>query len=77
MFPTSGITVGNQFNSDDSAFLSASTISKRIKFLGEIEYENDPTGEAGEANTGPQFSVEYAALDVELHPLLNLSGGIC
>jgi hypothetical protein len=73
---TSGITVGNQFQFRRFSLFVASTISKRIKFLGEIEYENDPTGEPGEATAGPQFSVEYAAVDIELHPLLNISGGM-
>lgn len=73
---TSGITVGNQFQFRRFSLFVASTIAKRIKFLGEIEYENDPTGEPGEAAAGPQFSVEYAALNIELHPLLNLSGGM-
>ena len=53
----------------------ASTITKHIKFLSEIEYENDPTGDPGDASGG-EFEVEYAALDIEFHPLLNLRGGV-
>ena len=72
---TSGITVGNQFQFRRFSLFVASTITKRVKFLSEIEYENDPTGDAGES-AGGQFEIEYAALDIELHPLLNLRGGM-
>jgi hypothetical protein len=73
---TSGITVGNQFQFRRFSLFVASTISKRIKFLSEIEYENDPQGDPDQATGGPQFEIEYAALDIELHPLLNLRGGM-
>src|ERR1700691_2178947 len=43
---TSGITVGNQFQFRRFSLFVASTISKRIKFLSEIEFEDDPTGDA-------------------------------
>lgn len=73
---TSGITVGNQFQFRRFSLFVASTISKRIKFLSEIEYENDPQGDPDQAAKGPEFEIEYAALDIELHPLLNLRGGM-
>jgi hypothetical protein len=73
---TSGITVGNQFQFRRFSLFVASSISKRVKFLSEIEYENDPTGDVGEVTAGPEFQIEYAALDIELHPLLNLRGGM-
>jgi hypothetical protein len=72
---TTGITVGNQFQFRRFSLFVASTITKHIKFLSEVEYENDPQGDA-DAATGGQFEVEYAALDIELHPLLNLRGGM-
>jgi hypothetical protein len=72
---TSGISVGNQFQFRRFSLFVASTITKHIKFLSEIEYENDPTGDAGDA-AGGQFEIEYAALDIEFHPLLNLRGGM-
>lgn len=72
---TSGITVGNQFQFRRFSLFVASTITKRIKFLSEIEFENDPGGDPDGAS-GPEFEVEYAALDIELHPLLNLRGGM-
>ncbi len=73
---TSGITAGNQFQFRRFSLFVASTITSRIKFLSEIEYENDPAGDPDEATTGPEFEIEYAALDIELHPLLNLRGGM-
>ena len=42
---TSGISSGNQFQFRRFSLFVASTISKHIKFLSEIEYENDPTGD--------------------------------
>jgi hypothetical protein len=73
---TSGISVGNQFQFRRFSLFVASTISKHIKFLSEIEYENDPTGDPGDAASGPQFGIEYAAMDIEFNPLLNLRGGL-
>lgn len=46
-------------------FMSAS-ISERIKFMTEIEFEDG----------GDEVEIEFAALDMALHPLLNLRGGI-
>jgi hypothetical protein len=44
----------------------ASGISRRIKFLSEIEFE-DGTKE---------INIEFASIDMEFHPLFNLRGGI-
>ena len=73
---TSGISSGSQFQFRRFSLFVASTISKHIKFLSEIEYENDPTGDPGDATTGPEFGIEYAALDIEFNPLVNLRGGL-
>ena len=73
---TSGISEGNQFQFRRFSLFVASTITKRIKFLSEIEFEDDPSGDPDEARTGPEFEIEYAALDIELHPMLNLRGGM-
>jgi hypothetical protein len=73
---TSGISVGNQFQFRRFSLFVASTISSRIKFLSEIEFENDPVSDPDQAKTGPEFEIEYAAMDVELHPLFTLRGGI-
>jgi len=72
---TSGITAGNQFQFRRFSLFVASTITNKIKFLSEIEYENDPSGDPADAKGG-QFEIEYAALDIELHPLLNIRGGM-
>jgi hypothetical protein len=73
---TSGITNGYQFQFRRFSLFVASTISKHVKFLSEIEYENDPTGDPGDATAGPEFGIEYAALDIEFNPLLNLRSGL-
>ncbi|HVS90793.1 MAG TPA: hypothetical protein VHE59_02090 [Mucilaginibacter sp.] len=73
---TSGISIGNQFQFRRFSLFAASSISNRVKFLSEIEYEDDPTGDPDEATEGGKFEVEYAAVDIELHPLLNLRGGM-
>jgi len=73
---TSGITVGNQFQFRRFSLFVASTITQRLKFLAEVEYENDPSGDPDQARKGGEFEIEYAALDMELHPLLNLRGGM-
>lgn len=63
---TDGITDGNQFQFRRMTLFVASTISKRIKFLSEIEFEP----------AEKEIAIEFAAMDVELHPLLNLRGGM-
>ena len=73
---TSGITVGNQFQFRRFSLFVSSAISKHIQFLSEIEYENDPGAEAGETGAGPEFEIEYAALDIQFDPLLNLRAGM-
>ncbi|MBV8390102.1 MAG: hypothetical protein JO080_09910 [Mucilaginibacter sp.] len=73
---TSGITTGNQFQFRRFSLFTASSITNRIKFLSEIEYENDPTGDPDAIKKGGEFEIEYAALDIEFHPLLNLRGGM-
>jgi hypothetical protein len=72
---TSGITLGNQFQFRRFSLFTASAISSRIKFMSEIEFEDDPSGDPDEAKGGG-FEVEYAALDMELNPLLNIRGGM-
>jgi hypothetical protein len=63
---TDGISEGHQFQMRRLTLFIASSISKRIKFLSEIEFE-DGTKE---------INIEFASMDVEFHPLLNLRGGI-
>jgi hypothetical protein len=63
---TDGVTEGHQFQMRRLTLFIASSIYKRIKFLTEIEFE-DGTKE---------INIEFASVDVEFHPLLNLRGGV-
>ena len=63
---TDGVSEGHQFQFRRVTLFVSSTISKRIKFLSEIEFEDG----------GKEIAVEFAALDLELDPLLNLRGGM-
>ena len=74
---TDGVTEGHQFQFRRLSLFVASSVSKRIKFMTEIELENE-VGDADAAGSGPEteIGIEYAALDVALHPLLNFRGGI-
>lgn len=61
-----GITEGHQFQMRRLTLFVSSSISKRIKFLSEIEFE-DGTKE---------INIEFASIDFEFAPLLNMRGGI-
>jgi len=61
-----GVTEGLSFQARRLTLFMSASISKRIKFLSEIEFE-DGTKEIG---------IEFAALDVAFHPALNFRGGI-
>lgn len=63
---TDGVSEGHQFQMRRMTLFVASTISKKIKFLSEIELEEG----------GKEIAVEFASVDVEFHSLLNLRGGI-
>jgi hypothetical protein len=63
---TDGVTEGHQFQMRRLTLFLASGISRRIKFLSEIEFE-DGTKE---------INIEFASLDFEFHPLLNFRGGV-
>jgi hypothetical protein len=63
---TDGVSDGHQFQFRRMTLFVSSTIGNRLKFLSEIEFEEG----------GKEISVEFAALDIELHPLLNLRGGM-
>lgn len=63
---TDGISEGHQFQARRLSIFMSSAISKRIKFLSEIEYEEG----------GKEIAIEFASIDVEFHPLVNLRGGI-
>ncbi|NDC42781.1 MAG: hypothetical protein EBZ77_14735, partial [Chitinophagia bacterium] len=63
---TDGVTEGHQFQARRLTLFVASGISRRLRFLSEIEFEDG----------AKEINVEFAALDMEVTPLLNLRGGI-
>lgn len=63
---TDGVSEGHQFQLRRMTLFVSSSISSKIKFLSEIELEEG----------GKEINIEFAAIDVELNPLLNLRGGI-
>lgn len=65
-FVTDGVTEGFSFQIPRMTIFLASNIQKRIKFLSEIEFEEG----------GREINIEFASIDVNFHPLLNLRGGI-
>ena len=65
-FVTEGITEGLSFQIPRMTLFLSSTIKQRIKFLSEIEFEEGTK----------EINIEFAAVDFEFHPLLNMRGGI-
>jgi hypothetical protein len=63
---TDGVTEGHQFQVRRMTLFVSSAITRRIKFLSEIEFEEG----------GKEISLEFASLDVEFYPLINFRGGI-
>lgn len=63
---TDGISEGQQFQARRLSIFMSATISERIKFLSEIEFEDG----------GKEIGIEFAAIDVEFNPLFNLRAGI-
>ncbi|RYZ56525.1 MAG: hypothetical protein EOP49_00050 [Sphingobacteriales bacterium] len=61
-----GVSERHQFQFRRMTLFVSSTISKRIKFLSEIEFEDG----------AKEISVEFASIDFEFNPLFNLRGGI-
>ncbi|WP_236980033.1 hypothetical protein [Membranihabitans maritimus] len=61
-----GITEGHSFRIPRMTLFVASSIHRKIKFLSEIELEEG----------GKEIAIEFAALDINIHPLLNLRGGV-
>ncbi len=61
-----GISEGHQFQMRRMTLFVSSSISKRIKFLSEIEFE-DGTKE---------INIEFASIDFEFSPLLNFRAGV-
>lgn len=63
---TDGISEGHQYQFRRMTLFVSSTVNKRLKFLSEIEFEDG----------AKEIAIEFAALDLELNPLLNLRGGM-
>lgn len=63
---TEGVSEGHQFQFRRLTLFTSATITNRIKFLAEIEFEDG----------AKEIAIEFAALDIELSPLLNLRGGM-
>jgi hypothetical protein len=61
-----GVTEGLSFQIPRLTLFVASSVNKRIKFLSEIELEEG----------GRELSIEFASVDIQFHPLLNLRGGV-
>lgn len=61
-----GVTDGHTFRVPRMTLFVASSIHRRIKFLSEIELEEG----------GEEIAIEFAALDINFHPLMNLRGGV-
>ncbi len=65
-FRENGISEGHQFQMRRMSLFISSAVSKRLKFLTEIEFEDG----------AKEISIEFASLDFEIMPLLNIRGGI-
>jgi len=63
---TDGVSDGFSFQMRRMTLFVSSTIAKKIKFLSELEFEEGTK----------EINLEYCAMDLEMHPLLNLRGGI-
>ncbi|MFV8326604.1 hypothetical protein [Flavobacterium sp. ZS1P14] len=63
---TDGVSEGHQFQARRLSIFMSAAISKRVKFLSEIEFEDG----------GKEIAVEFASVDVEFHPLANFRAGI-
>lgn len=71
---TDGASAKNEFQFRRLSIFMASSIAKRIKFLSEIEFENNPA--EVEEGKPTEVDIEYAAIDFEFHHLFNFRGGI-
>lgn len=61
-----GIDEGFSFQMRRTTLFFSSTIARNIKFLSEIEFEDG----------AKKINLEFAAMDIEFHPMLNLRCGI-
>ncbi|MFT5723603.1 MAG: hypothetical protein ACI9JN_000718 [Bacteroidia bacterium] len=61
-----GVSDGHQFQVRRMTLFVSSAINSRVSFMSEIEFEEG----------GKKIAIEFAALDIAFHPLLNLRTGI-
>jgi hypothetical protein len=61
-----GISEGHSFVIPRMTLFVASSIHRKIRFLSELEFEEGTK----------EISIEFAALDFNMHPLLNFRGGV-
>jgi hypothetical protein len=61
-----GVTDGFSFQMQRMTLFVSSSIHRKIKFLSEIEFEGGTK----------EINIEFAAIDLQLHHLLNFRGGI-
>jgi len=61
-----GVSEGLSFQARLLTIFMSATITKRIKFLSELEFEEGTK----------EIAIEFAAIDVAFHPMLNFRGGI-
>lgn len=61
-----GLSEGLSFQVRRLTMFMSASVTKRIKFLTEIEFEEG----------GKEIAIEFAAMDIAFHPALNLRGGI-
>ena len=63
---TDGISEGFSFQMRRMTLFISSAIHRKLKFLSEIEFEDG----------SKEINIEFAALDIQMHHLLNFRGGI-
>lgn len=63
---TDGVSEGLSIQARRLTLFMSGSIAKRIKFLSEMEFEEG----------GNKIGIEFAAMDVTIHPALNLRGGV-
>lgn len=63
---TDGVSEGFSFQMRRMTLFVSSTITRKIRFLSELELEEGTK----------EINLEYCAMDIEAHPLLNFRGGI-
>lgn len=61
-----GVTEGLSFQARRLTLFMSASVSKRIKFLTEFGYESG----------NERIALDFAAMDIEFHPLLNFRGGV-